>query len=193
MDEFNSPAWFRRLYSVGSSQGKNFAVLEQVESRAAPARKLRPLLESYARISLTTRSGLDAGQLGLKALEVVGEPLVVDAEQVQERGLEVSDVHRVFNNVVGELVGFAMDDAALDAAARHPEAEAARVMVAAVVGRSELALGVDRSPELAAPEDEGVFEEASLFEILDEGKGGAVDVSRLGGKDFGRELSTNSF
>jgi len=39
-------------------------------------------------------SGLDAGQLGLKALEVVGEPLVVDAEQVQECRLGVSDVPR---------------------------------------------------------------------------------------------------
>ncbi len=45
------------------------------------------------------------GQLGLKALEVVGEPLVVDAEQVQERGLEVSDVNLVPDNIVGELSG----------------------------------------------------------------------------------------
>ena len=61
-------------------------------------------------------------------------------------------------------------------------------MVAAVVGRGELPLGVDRPPELAAPEDERVFEEASVFEILDEGKGRAVDVPRLGGKHLGREL-----
>jgi hypothetical protein len=66
-------------------------------------------------------------------------------------------------------------------------------MVAAVVGRGELPLGVDRPPELAAPEDEGVFEEASVFEILHEGKGRAVDVPRLGGKHLGRELSTNRF
>jgi hypothetical protein len=32
MDEFNSAAWFRRLYSDGSSPGNNFAVLEQVEN-----------------------------------------------------------------------------------------------------------------------------------------------------------------
>jgi len=43
-----------------------------------PAGKLRQDLADDA-------SGLDAGQLGLKALEVFGEPLVVDAEHVRER------------------------------------------------------------------------------------------------------------
>ena len=177
-----------RLYSAGSSPGNNFAVLERVENRAARAGKLRPPTGRLRQDLADDASGLDAGQLGLKALEVVGEPLVVDAEEVQARGLEVSDVYPVFNDVVGELVGFAIHDAAFDAAARHPEAEAARVMVAAVVGRGELALGVDRPPELAAPDDESIFEEASVFEILDEGEGRAVDVPRLGGKHLGREL-----
>ncbi len=40
-------------------------------------------------------SRLDAGQLGAQPLKVVGEPLVVDPEQVQARGLEVSDVYRL--------------------------------------------------------------------------------------------------
>ena len=80
-DELNSPAWFRRLYSAGSSPGNNFAVPEQVGpcwKAPPPAGKLRQDLADDA-------SGLDAGQLGLKALEVFGEPLVVDAEHVRER------------------------------------------------------------------------------------------------------------
>src|SRR5207344_2238736 len=98
-----------------------------------------------------------------------------------------SDVHRVFDDVVGELVRLTVHRPAFHTAARHPEAEAAWVMVAAVVGRRELPLRVDRPPELAAPDDEGVIEEPSVFEILDESKGRAVDVPRLGGKDLRRE------
>ena len=43
-------------------------------------------------------------QAKFAALEAVGEPLVVDTEQVHDGGLEVVDVDRVFGNVVAEVV-----------------------------------------------------------------------------------------
>ena len=36
------------------------------------------------------------------------EPLVIDAEQMQQRGLEVVHVHAVTNDVVAEVVGLAV-------------------------------------------------------------------------------------
>ena len=39
---------------------------------------------------------MHVGQAEVAALELVGQPLVVDAEQVQDRRLEVVDVDRVF-------------------------------------------------------------------------------------------------
>ena len=138
MDEFNSPR------VVPASLLRWELTRREHRRPGSRSRTERPLLESSALAGKVRQdladdaSGLYAGQLGREALEVVGEPLVVDAEQVQECGLEVSDVYPVINNVVGELVGFAIDDPALDAAARHPEAETARVMVAAVVGRVSL-------------------------------------------------------
>ena len=68
------------------------------------------------------------------ALEFEGQALVVDAEQVQERGVEVVDVDRVFDDRVAEVVGAAEGDAALDAAAGQPDAEGVLVMVAAGLG-----------------------------------------------------------
>jgi hypothetical protein len=76
---------------------------------------------------------LDAGQLAVEALEAVGEALVVEAEQVQHRGVEVADVHGILDDVVGEVVGLAVDRPAFHAAAGHPHREAARVVIAPVV------------------------------------------------------------
>jgi Kef-type K+ transport system membrane component KefB len=57
------------------------------------------------------------GQPVAPTLVLEHEPLVVDAEQVQQRRLEVVDVHRVTHHVVAELVGLAVAEARLDAAA----------------------------------------------------------------------------
>src|SRR5207249_8529669 len=76
------------------------------------------------------------------ALELLGQPLVVDAEAIEDGSLQVVDVHGVLDDVVAVIVGLAMADAGLHSAARHPHAEAARMMVAAVVRRRERALAI---------------------------------------------------
>ena len=52
------------------------------------------------------------GQPEVAALEAVGQPRVVDAQQVQDRGVQVVDVDRVLDGGVAELVGLAVGDAA---------------------------------------------------------------------------------
>jgi hypothetical protein len=54
-------------------------------------------------------------------LEAVGEALVVDAELVEEGGVEVVDVDGVLDDVEAEVVCPAVTVARLDAAAGHPE------------------------------------------------------------------------
>ena len=53
----------------------------------------------------------------------------------------------------------------LIAAARHPNAETARVMVAAEVVGADLALAVRRPAELAAPDHQRRIEQAALLEV----------------------------
>ena len=130
--------------------------------------------------------GEDAGELLVEALELVRQALMVVAHEVHDRGVEVRDVQRVLDDVVAEVVGLAVDTAALGAAASHPHREAARVVVATVVGHAESALAVDRTAEFSAPDDERVVEHAALLEVLDERVAGAVDVLALAGHAVGQ-------
>jgi len=58
---------------------------------------------------------------------------VVDAQAVQNRGVEVVDVCGVLDDVVTEVVGLAVHDPFLDAPAGEPDGEALGMVVAAVV------------------------------------------------------------
>ena len=91
-----------------------------------------------------------------------GELAGVEAELVEDGGVDVGDVVAVFDGVEAELVGFAVGDAAFDAAAGHPDGEAVGVVVASVA-----ALGAGGSAELGGPDDEGFVEQAALFQVFD--------------------------
>ncbi len=62
------------------------------------------------------------GQPHVAAAEAVGQSLVVDAQQMQHRRVQVVDLDLVFDGVVAVVVGGAVDGAALDAAAGQPDA-----------------------------------------------------------------------
>src|SRR5687768_11156219 len=67
----------------------------------------------------------------VEALVRVAELVRVDAELVEDGGLEVVHVHLAGGDAVAELVGFAEGDAGLDAAAGHEDRERVGVVVAA--------------------------------------------------------------
>ena len=56
---------------------------------------------------------MDVGQAVVAALELEGQPGVVDAQAVEDRGVQVVDVDRVLDDVVAEVVGLAVGDARL--------------------------------------------------------------------------------
>ena len=72
------------------------------------------------------------GQAEVAAGVAVGEPLVVEAQQVQHRGVQVVNVNGVFDRREAEFVGGAVDRAPFHAASRQPAGEAVMVVVAAV-------------------------------------------------------------
>ncbi len=49
----------------------------------------------------------NVGQPEMAALEFVGQPLVVDAQAMQDGRLQIVDVHRVGDHVVAVVVGLA--------------------------------------------------------------------------------------
>ena len=60
---------------------------------------------------------LDAGELLVEPLERKRQPLVVDPEQVQDRRVQVTDVHAAVDDVPAVVVGPAVLEARLHAAA----------------------------------------------------------------------------
>ena len=120
---------------------------------------------------------MDVGQAKVETLVPIGQPFVVDAQQVKDRGVQVVDMHGAgrplalgrpdhvavgVGNVVGVVVRLAIGDAGLDAAAGHPCGEAAWMMVSPVVRLCQLALAVGGAAEFAAPDYQGLVEHAAL-------------------------------
>ena len=113
---------------------------------------------------------MDVGEAAIDAAGAEGELFVIDAEEVEDGGVDVVDFCGVVavEGFVAEVVAEAVGDAAADPAAAEPVSEAERVVVAAFA-----ALGAGHAAEFGGPEDEGIVEETALFEVFDEG-GGAV-------------------
>ena len=72
---------------------------------------------------------------------------------------------RVFDDVVAEVVCLAVDVATFYTSSSHPNAEAARVVIAAVIVASEYTLGIHRSAKLTSPDDKRVIKHATLLEF----------------------------
>ena len=116
----------------------------------------------------------------VEALVGVVEVVGVDAEEVEDGGLEVADADGVLGGVVSDVVGFAVD-AGFDACAGHPHGEGVGVVVAADEAFFEFGVFVvlhhGGASEFAAPDDEGFIEEAALFEVFEEAGDGEVGVA----------------
>src|SRR5688500_5637099 len=102
---------------------------------------------SALRNQLLHHLAMHVRQPEVAALEAEGEFGVVEAEEVEEGGVQVVDVDLVLGGVEAELVGLAEGEPRFDAAAGQPHAEAVGMMVAAVVAT----LDHRRAAEFAPP------------------------------------------
>ncbi len=98
----------------------------------------------------------------------------IEAELVEDGGVEVFDFEGFFDGGGAEFVGLAEADSAFDSASGHPHGEAGRVVIAA---GSFGVFGGGLSAEFSAPDDEGFVEEAALFEIFEKSGDGFVGVA----------------
>src|ERR1044071_9497136 len=77
------------------------------------------------------------GQTEVATAVAVGQALVIEAQQAQYRGVEIVYVEAVFDGVIADVVGGAVDEARLGAAARHPDRITIRVVVAPVAALAD--------------------------------------------------------
>src|SRR5262249_24781776 len=75
---------------------------------------------------------VDVSQAEVAAGISVGELLVIEAEQPEDRGVQVVDVDLALDGLEADVVGRTVDMPALDAAAGQPHREAVMIVVAAV-------------------------------------------------------------
>src|SRR5688572_21307991 len=101
---------------------------------------------------------MDVSQTIMPALKLIRQLRMVNAEQMQNRRMQIMDVHRVFRNVVTEIVSYAITEALLDARTGKPYREAARVMISAVVVCCQFSLTVDGTAEFPAPNNKRVIQ-----------------------------------
>ena len=100
------------------------------------------------------------------ALVAISQPLVVEAQQMQHRCVQIMHVHRLLDDVVTKFIRAAVGDALLHAAAREQHGEGILVMVAAGL-RAAPGLLHRRPAKLAAPDDECLVEQSALLQVLD--------------------------
>src|SRR5262245_57726566 len=105
-------------------------------------------------------ASMDVGESEVASGIAVDELFVIEPEQVQEGGMQVMHMNRLVDGLESKLVGGAVRDAALDAAAGQPKAKPIRIMIAAVG-----AFRRGRAAEFTAANDEGILEEAALFQV----------------------------
>src|SRR6266404_9184983 len=102
------------------------------------------------------------GQATVDAVVAEDQPLMVDAEEMQDRGVQVVAVGPAAGALVAELVALSVADAALDAGAGQPGNKRAAVMVTAGGALRE------RHPaELGRPDDQRVVEQAALLQVAE--------------------------
>ncbi len=122
---------------------------------------------------------VDIRQAEVAALVAVGESRVVDAHEMQDRRVQIVNMHRFLDDVVTEVVRHTVRQALLHSGSGHQYGEAARMMVAAVVRVGHAALRIDRSTELAAPDDQRIIQQAALFQVSDQCGSSLIGVAAL--------------
>src|SRR5215469_5378037 len=104
---------------------------------------------------------MDIGKPALCAVVVVGKPLVVEAEEVKDRRVQVVNIDNIFDGLVAELVGGAEAISMLHAGAGEPSGEPLGVVVAAL----DALLKRGHATELGRPDNKSVSQEPPCLQI----------------------------
>ena len=117
---------------------------------------------------------VDVGEAEIPSLESVGELQVIESELMQNGGMEVVNVDLVLHGEESEVIRFPVNDPWLNAAARHPDGVAVRVVVPSDLVGFEGALHHGCPSKFAAPNDQGFIQQSAFFEVADERDCGLV-------------------
>ena len=92
-------------------------------------------------------------QTEISAIVEIGQPGVIQSEQMKNRRVKIVDTRAIFNRFVTDFIRFAVTRSTTNACARHPGHKTVRVVVA-----SAASLGDGHSAELSAPDYKSAFQ-----------------------------------
>src|SRR5262245_21431788 len=104
------------------------------------------------------------------AVVAVDQAFVVEAELVQDRGVEIRNFDNVFDRTVANVVRGAVDVAGLEAAAGQDQAEGVAIVIS-----TGAVLRYREPAELAAPNDDGLIQKAARLQVLDQSRRRIID------------------
>src|SRR5262249_51793123 len=119
---------------------------------------------------------LDVRQPEVAAFELVCEPCVIDAQQVQSGRVKIVHGDGLLNTVESKIVGLSNTYSRLDAATRQPTGERLDVMIAAHRLR-RIALQHRSPPEFSTEDHQCAVEQPALFKILDKSRRWLIDLA----------------
>ena len=124
---------------------------------------------------------VDVCEAEMPSLKLEGELLMVNSEQMQNRGLEIVDVDFVVNGIKADIIGGSVGDTGFNASSSHPSGKGVGVMVTTpCFAVLHVALEERSTTEFATPDDEGFIEHTALLKIADETCAGLVCILALG-------------
>ena len=99
--------------------------------------------------------------------ETVSQFLVIKAEEMQHRGMEIVDVNRIRSHPQPEIVRLAIGHSPFDAAPCHPDGEAIDMVIATDAIHVFLRHFLNRrsAAHFPAPDDEGILQHPACFEV----------------------------
>ena len=121
------------------------------------------------------------GQLLEAASVEVGELVVIESEEPQDRDMQVAHRMDDFDGPVSHLVRGSDDGAARCSSAGQHHGHGVGIVSAAVGVDVAAAVVVRRAAELARADDERFIEHAASFEVFDERRDWLVDALDSGG------------
>ena len=102
--------------------------------------------------------------------------VVVQAKQTQQRDMQIADVVDAFHRRRTGFIGGAHGVSGVDAAAGQPDRHGVRIVIATVRGSFTHPV-IGRPSEFTAPDNQRVFQQSSLLQILEQRSNGTIDLA----------------
>ena len=115
---------------------------------------------------------MNVGQTKVASLKSIGQSSVIETQQMQQRRIQVMDMHWVGYDIESKVIRLAVNISSFESAPSKPHAEAAIVMIASIIS----SLNHRRSTELATPNDQRVIKKPTLLQVLNQCSARAIRV-----------------